>query len=414
MEYGRTRYSAAASATSTTVAYAQREGTCCGEFDVEAAAAAAAIRAVSRENQATVIFPLQNQLFCFFGFFPYSLVTPPHTRGISSICDGSTIIPRPIAKRQHSSPAGYGIAHINLSDAVARIANGPRSCTNPFLNGSLSISEDTNSNTTTVIHELENALNDNSALYTVAHERALATAAHPNPFCRKIDEHSIFSFPTCVTSGNVNRFNANDDNIVADGNAVVVETGPINTDDSALIQLDCVEDDDYDRYSHSTMTTTTMEKSCCGSGNVQPQYRNRSLSDTQAFAIDAYDAADNVKTQMESDEQLDTNPFVGGNIYKTVSDTQLEKLSTIRTRSAPQTWSFGRSLSRQAGTNMSGGSGYKTSIVGADTATDAPDLKRTMSCDSVNSESSVILADLEQQIKPTVTGLLCVGLQYDK
>lgn len=342
------------------------------------------------------------------------MVTPPHTRGISSICDGSTIIPRPIAKRQHSSPAGYGIAHINLSDAVARIANGPRSCTNPFLNGSLSISEDTNSNTTTVIHELENALNDNSALYTVAHERALATAAHPNPFCRKIDEHSIFSFPTCVTSGNVNRFNANDDNIVADGNAVVVETGPINTDDSALIQLDCVEDDDYDRYSHSTMTTTTMEKSCCGSGNVQPQYRNRSLSDTQAFAIDAYDAADNVKTQMESDEQLDTNPFVGGNIYKTVSDTQLEKLSTIRTRSAPQTWSFGRSLSRQAGTNMSGGSGYKTSIVGADTATDAPDLKRTMSCDSVNSESSVILADLEQQIKPTVTGLLCVGLQYDK
>lgn len=340
------------------------------------------------------------------------MVTPSPTQGISSICDGSTIIPRPIAKRQHSSPAGYGIAHINLSDAVARIANGPRSCTNPFLNGSLSISEDTNSNATT-IHELENELNDNSSLYTVVQERTLAMTAQPNPFGRKIDENSIFSFPTCVTSANVNRFNANDDNIMADGNAVVVESGSINTDDCALIQLDCV--DDNDKYSHSSMTTIGMEKSCNGSGNVQQQFRNRSLSDTQTFALDAYNAADDVKDQTESDEQLDTNPFVGGNIYKTVSDTQLERISTIRTRSAAQTWSFGRSLSRQAGTNMSGGnSGYKTSVGGGDAASDAPDLKRAMSCDSVNSESSVILADLEQQIVPTVTGLLCVGLQYDK
>lgn len=338
------------------------------------------------------------------------MVTAPPTRGISSICDGSTIIPRPIAKRQHSSPAGYGIAHINLSDAVARIANGPRSCTNPFLNGSLSISEDTNSNTTT-IHELENELNDNSTLYTVVQERTLPMTAQPNPFGRKIDENSIFSFPTCVTSANVNRFNANVDNIMADGDAVVVETGSINTNDCALIQLDCV--DKNDEYSHSSMTTTAMDFFC--NGIAKQQYRNRSLSDTQAFAIDAYNAADDVKGQMESDEQIDTNPFVGGNIFKTVSETQLEKLSTIRTRSAPQTWSFGRSLSRHSGTNVSGCSGYKTSVGGGgDAATDASDLKRAMSCDSMNSESSVILADLEQQIVPTVTGLLCVGLQYDK
>lgn len=314
----------------------------------------------------------------------------------------STIIPRPIAKRQHSSPAGYGITHINLSDAAARIANGPRSCTNPFLNGSLSISEDTNSNAPTTINEIENELNDNSTLYTAIQERAMATKTsktHPNPFSRKIDENSIFSFPTCSTNGNVNTFNANDDTI---NDAV----NTCKTDHCALIQLDGVDD----RYSRSSMSIGADAFENITSSSTQKQFRNRSQSDTQALDIDACNAAGEIKGQIDVDEQLETNPFVGGNIHKTVSDMHLENLATHRNRSASQTWSFGRSLSRQPGVP-----GYKIPVGGGDT-TDSSDLPmaRTISCESVNSESSVILADLEQQIVPAVTGLLCVGLQYDR
>lgn len=242
------------------------------------------------------------------------------------------------------------------------------------------------------------------------HERVLAAASiQPNPFSRKIDENSIFSFPVSATNGNVDTFNVNDDIIMADDDAVV-GTGANDTSDFALIQLDGIVDD---KYSYTSMTEKAIASDYSdGSSYAQQKFRNRSLSDTLAFDIDACIAE--IKDQMTSDEQLETNPFVGGTIHKTVSDTQLEKLASTRTRSASQTWSFGRSLSRQAGTNVMNGSiNYKTTTGGSD-ATDAPDLKRAMSCESVNSESSVILADLEQQIVPSVTGLLCVGLQYDK
>lgn len=222
-------------------------------------------------------------------------------------------------------------------------------------------------------------------------------APPPNPFNRKIDENSIFSFPACATNGNVNVMAATDDDAAIDAS---------NADDCVLIQLDCDIDDE--KYSRPSMTGRTTD----GGSNAQPQLRNRSLSDTLAFDVDTCNATGDNNGATDTEEQLETNPFVAGNIPKTVSDTQLEKLATTRSRSGSQTWSFGRSLSRQGGTNAGGG--YKTIVGGSDASTDAPDLKRAMSCDSVNSESSVILADLEQQIVPAVTGLLCVGLQYDK
>jgi hypothetical protein len=40
-----------------------------------------------------------------------------------------------------------------------------------------------------------------------------------------------------------------------------------------------------------------------------------------------------------------------------------------------------------------------------------PTLQRAMSCDSVCSDTSVVLGDLEE---PNVTGYLCVGLEYDR
>lgn len=417
MEHWRTGYSAAASATSTIIAHAQRDEERDGKFITETAAATAAATAQvifcshthTRDTQAMkyISHPFFSLCFFFLTFALFSLATSSPTQGISSICHGSTVIPRPVAKRQHSSPAGYGIAHINLSDAVARIANGPRSCTNPFLNGSLSISEDTNAFATT-IHELENELNDNSTLYMVAQERALTTAPQPNPFSRKIDENSIFSFPACATNGNETTFDVNEDNISGDDDAVVGDGGSGGegtTDNCALIHFDCVVDDNN---SHSSKTANVIENS------AEQPFCNRSLSDTLALDNDACNVPGDTRELVDAEEQLETNPFVGGSNYKAVSDTQLEKLATTRIRSASQSWSFGRSLSRHAGTSVSGSNGHKTTVGSNEVTTDAPDMNRTISCESVNSESSVILADLEQQIVSDVTGLLCIGLQYDK
>lgn len=52
-----------------------------------------------------------------------------------------------------------------------------------------------------------------------------------------------------------------------------------------------------------------------------------------------------------------------------------------------------------------------TNTIGCDT--NICNLKRAISCDSVSSESSVVLGDLEQ-IAPPITGSICVGLQFDK
>lgn len=116
-----------------------------------------------------------------------------------------------------------------------------------------------------------------------------------------------------------------------------------------------------------------------------------------------------------------TNPFAGGHLHKTLSETYLEQMvaqigSSNNGRSASQTWQFGRSLSRQ-GSNMSlpkslNSSQNSLASDGGGSCAEI-DLKRAMSCDSVNSESSVVLADLEPTVQPC-TGMLCVGLQYDK
>lgn len=87
--------------------------------------------------------------FCHYQNYPHSCdTTRPSPSGTSfdanpSITTTSTTgIPRPVARRQMSSPAaptanGTQRMLINLSAATAEMCAGPRSCTNPFLNGSV-------------------------------------------------------------------------------------------------------------------------------------------------------------------------------------------------------------------------------------------------------------------------------------
>lgn len=295
------------------------------------------------------------------------------------------MIPRPATKRQHSSPAGYGLTKINLSDAVAKITGAPHSGTNPFLNGAVSIPEDANGSMAECLANIRNAQ------LTIVEEKPLR-----NPFIQKIEQRQIFSFPENVDNGN----NAAEDVLLN-----------VSSEECALIQLDYV--DASDKYSDSICADAFESIS----SPYQKQFRNRSLSAIDATDIDIVSGAENV-----SAAQLDEptkNPFVGGNLHKTVSDTQLKHMTSALNRSpgaAQQMWSFGRALGRQA--NVSDAvikpTNASQTTVSAEAA-DSVDLKRAMSCDSVNSDSSVLLADLEQQIvTPSVTGQLCIGLQYDK
>lgn len=266
-----------------------------------------------------------------------------------------------MTKRQHSSPANCGIARINLSEAVAKISNGPRSCTNPFLNGSLSIAEDNNSNE--MSGKIENETNSNRNF--IANEKK-----EENPFSRRRnDERTFFSFPI---NGNMTN-NCNED--------------PVGTVDTLI------------KWNEMNSDTETVN-------NAQQFDKNHSVSDS---FIGPNNATQCMSPQLER-ENIVRNPFTSGNLHKTISETSLEQYSLqgIQDNSMNMD-SFCRTLSRQL-----------IPVVCSESANSINsndiDLRRAMSCDSVNSESSVLMADLEQQSNPTptITGQLCVGLQYDK
>lgn len=294
-------------------------------------------------------------------------------------------IPRPVAKRQHSSPARYGVTPINLSESVGKLSNGPRSCTNPFLNGSMSIPEDDHPvsiMTTTQVTMQPGA----DVTFTLIEERP----QQQNPFAPK-DADRIF-------------FPSNGNEIVDRANKLIDErVVGTNTNGNGT---------EVDRVAEAT--TNYMEKYtdllCVDAfdnlDSVQKQFRNRSLSDTEASESELRSLA----KQQAADQTGTTNPF-SNNLQKTLSETYLEQVSMNRGRSSSQTWSFGRSIARHGSNqSMTKSNGSQNSLI---FDSNEVDLKRAMSCDSVTSESSVNLEDLEQNT-PLVTGMLCVGLQYDK
>lgn len=276
--------------------------------------------------------------------------------------DGNTqisAIPRPVTKRQHSSPANCGVARINLSDAVAKITNGPRSCTNPFLNGSLSITEDDNSNKQS--DSIENETNSNRNF--IANEMK-----QENPFSRRRhDEKPFFSFPI---------------------NGNMMQQDPVHTVDT-LIKLN------------------EMNSGAEAVNNAQQlqQFDSQSL-----FDIGANNATQSQSPQVEPENTV-RNPFTSGNVYKTPSEASFEQYSLQEFQyNAVKMDEFKQTMSRQSIPVVCS----RESINSMNS--NESNLKRAMSSDSVNSESSVLMGDLEQQSNPTptVTGQLCVGLQYDK
>lgn len=300
-----------------------------------------------------------------------------HSNSQNGVNDKCTAIPRPITKRQFSSPANCGVAHINLSDVVAKINNGPKSCTNPFLNGSLSISEDDNSNSIAINEMAHNQYNSKQL-----HTHIIDTKLQKNPFNnrQRHDDTTFFSFPS---NGNIDENQATNIDVKHASNILIELNDEVT-----------LADVNGPTLSHNTPSSNT-----CSHG-----VHNRSLSDNGTTLLngDIYD------------EQSTTNPFNTLNLHKTVSDTHLEQYS-MQKQSFTYSVDHHRTFSRQSITTACSEQVYQSSVPSSIPLNlNEGEIKRAMSCDSVNSESSVLLGDLEQQKMPTITGQLCVGLQYDK
>lgn len=294
----------------------------------------------------------------------------------------SSVIPRPVARRQFSSPAGT-LMPINLSRAAAEISNGPRSCTNPFANDSFIIPE----------NDLESiaiskALTSCPAILTEEQE-TISKPIKNNPF--------IPNWIELTTSD----LSARNNNII--NNSSTAESCPIENPPKTVP----IEHKKFRSRSRSEAEIELDDTSTAASihfTNCRRKMSQQTISDTDSTTVAAT-----------------TNPFKSpGHLHKTLSETYLVDqltLSARNYRSLSQQWQFGRALTRQ-GSNQSlgystvGGSanGSQNSIVSTGSV---PLLTRAESCESVSSESSVGLADLEMPVAQ-VTGMLCVGLQYDK
>uniref|UniRef100_A0A336JW08 CSON012536 protein n=1 Tax=Culicoides sonorensis TaxID=179676 RepID=A0A336JW08_CULSO len=191
------------------------------------------------------------------------------------------------------------------------------------------------------------------------------------------------------------------------------------------------------------------------SSSHQFPLRNRSMSETRVEEIS--NVLSNQDHSSETDlNNTNNNPFFIGSqntksdseeisvhdeslmLHKTPSEMYLEQYSTSTSSSGltrsgknynlvQQTemnghLSFVRSLEntkaliKQNSYGKQGNGLMHTSTSSGSNSCDTnsmSSLKRATSCDSVSSESSVVLGDLEQ-IRPPVTGSLCIGLQFDK
>lgn len=345
----------------------------------------------------------------------------------------STVIPRPVTKRQFSSPASCGVAHINLSDVVAKINScGPKSCTNPFRNGLLSHSADDNSNRID-FNETLNPYSGERYLYAqIIDEKSQMK----NPFQRQqhessSDDQPFFLFPS---NGNINDATISTSTASYDSSEYVEATpmlielnedeeGEREAEEEGLAVDDKDGDDGNDNCNEATEEkvkllqietkagdSSTFSSHAVSGTNSSPVH-NRSLSDTGSTLPNTSNNLEQLKTM---------NPFnaaASQHVHKTVSDTYLEKYSMqkLPSPSSPQPL-LHRTSSRQSIDNNSVSSD-PANIPSTPSSVNESDMKRAMSCESINSESSVLLADLEppQTVDyPTVTGQLCVGLQYDK
>ncbi|XP_037921142.1 uncharacterized protein LOC119657996 isoform X1 [Hermetia illucens] len=353
---------------------------------------------------------------------PQDTKPPNKQRSLDSVEHlASTVIPRPVAKRQLSSPAkspngAKEQLPINLSETVSKIQNGYKtSSTNPFLNGTLRS-----------LHELPD--NQKNSGHTEKRELELLHKSNiKNPFtvdcvqkAKECSNANIFTQPapkTDVDSKLFFDFEPAKITSLLDRSSLTEPPRETINSVSSSPHGTIIEECEEKQTSPDSLFTETQKQPEPPSKDtfndieklLKTNFRNRSFSETEVTDGDLHKIFSRNGEFIKTPSGLScTNPFLDkSTMHKTFSEDHL-------TKNGNQTWSFGRSLLRQESSiSLGRHNTSQTSLDSERGSMDSINLQRAISCDSVSSESSVVLADLEQ-VAPAVTGMLCVGLQYDK
>lgn len=349
---------------------------------------------------------------------------------------------------------------------MLKIASGPKSCTNPFLVNPVSLPD--------LVSASLNSESRKSSAKIDEENSAKSGKVICNPFTSEAEQtfHGDRVKPF-NSAGLIFNF---EDVTMADQDLIKLEDVECSdlakdTPESSLLEAEGSikklesasalnqNDQDYQKLLEHNKQNANNHNNVQGNINKYQDYpsadvseeipisfkRLRSHSETEVSIFDR------LPTSSQAASAASTNPFLNLEVptshrticksynmtfnsnnsvlSKTLSETYLGQYALSRTSaildngppSPVPTWTFGaKSLLRQS----SATSLHKpTSNVGAmeshslqdkpTTYGDNTSFRRTISCESVSSESSVLISDLELQTPP-VTGYLCIGLQYDK
>lgn len=300
----------------------------------------------------------------------------------------SIVIPRPVSKRQLSIPAGMPI---DLTKAALKITNYSQSQTNPFLNSTdMNMPANKHTFAHSPIHNITTKICSTSP-------RLLK--------CQSISDTETISQTLDEKNVLFNQFTYNHNNVAMLLNQEI---------------LDHLVDEENDSLMLSSGSLFQQKF------NIENVLKTRSFSETELFKLETtikYQKHSKYKNIKNSEQQnlcnyttvtVDNivNPFKCG-LEKTMSAINLGQLTRNHENyfNESHKWKFGK----QQSINLSS----PTTLLNSqcpeinDISWSNLNINRTISLDSLNSESSVILSDLEPKT-PLVTGLLCVGLQYDR
>lgn len=371
-------------------------------------------------------------------------------------------VPRPIPRKQNSAPGQIHLINPpenNLQKMVKDI----QATTNPFLNGLINFESIKSNFFSTTIETSD---------FKIENERATKSAViSKNPFkSTSSDSNSFFDFhPSTIKSimeetpddgyegDNDDIEDENKDplkqleeriqKIEASGKQRRRSTSQsppryspklLNKQSTSTTPVACSPDNSSHKpNTTSELSINTKEKFVDSSlytdedlamtQSYRKHIRNRSLSENETSELNMFtdhsDYVDQTSPVSLNTQTTPTNPFHNPKkrLLKTPSETYLEQFSMMRSNNNNNNNSNSPSAVNKT-TPLCKHPSLTKILHGPQSLFDHSDsshsltsatLKRTLSCESISSESSVIMSTLEKPTPP-VTGNLCIALQYDK
>jgi hypothetical protein len=357
-------------------------------------------------------------------------------------------IPRPIPRKQLSAPAGTcQIPLINPPNeqqrGLQKIVKDVQ--TNPFLNGLMNFEAiKTNFFSTTVVQQ------DTPDCKIVNEQRATKSAImSKNPFRNSSSssisscDNPMFDFnPTAIKSI---MEEAPDDGYEGDNDDC---DDPLKQLEARIQKLEASNrqrrrsnsqsppprfspkvlnkpsspNDGSAELAHEKFIDTLNDSSSSGNSGYRKHIRNRSYSENEATSeLNMLCEQDQInESTANAAAAATTNPFTCTNgkrpLLKTPSETYLEQYSTMMKPSAPSVILNNNKtvqLCKHPSLTKILQSSSSSLFDGTESAHNLTALKRTISSESISSDSSVIMSSLERSAPP-ITGNLCIALQYDK